>query len=360
MKPDQPSSPSSIADDVGADVVNLTIDPEWLDQVTEDAIEPDLPIIDAHHHLWDRPGFRYMPPDLLRDIAGGHNVIATVYVEVGAMHRADGPELLRPAGETEMVAAFADSWPAQPARPKFCAGIVPHADLRVGSRVVALLEAHIEAGRDRMRGIRQNTAWDAVPSLQQRPHYPRGPIPPGVIGSRSFREGFAQLAPLGLSYDAWVYQPQLPEVLDLARAFPDTSIILNHVGGPLRTGPYRGRSDELFAEWSAIIGELAACPNVTMKIGGMGMRIFGFDLRDRERPPGSRELADLWRPYVEGCVEAFGASRCMFESNFPVDKAYYSYNACWNAFKLLTAAASADERDDLFRRTAARVYRLAL
>lgn len=356
----QPTSPFfPCNEEVGVDVINLTIDHDWLEQVDEEAIDPDLPIIDAHHHFWERPGFRYMAPDLLADLKGGHNVTATVCVEVGAMYRSGGPALLRPVGETEMVAAFAETWPGGASMPRICEGIVAHADLAAGAQVQALLEAHIEAGRGRMRGIRQNTAWDAAPSCQQRPHYPRGPIAPGIISSGAFREGFACLAPLQLSYDAWVYQPQLPEVLDLARAFPETSIIVNHVGGPLRVGPYRGRSEELFAEWSRIIRELATCPNVSMKIGGLGMRILGFDYRDRPRPPTSEELVSEWRPYVEGCIEAFGASRCMFESNFPVDKAYFSYNVCWNAFKRLLAAASADERESLFRQTATRVYRLA-
>jgi predicted TIM-barrel fold metal-dependent hydrolase len=181
-----------------------------------------------------------------------------------------------------------------------------------------------------------------------------------MLADRRFREGFGCLAPLGLSFDAWLYHPQLPELADLARAFPGTTIVVNHVGGPIRVGPYAGRRDEAFAEWAASVADLARCPNVAMKIGGLGMRLLGFAFRDRAAPPGSAELAELWRPYVERCIESFGAERCMFESNFPVDKAYYGYRACWNAFKRLAAGASDDEKHALFAGTATRTYRLGV
>jgi predicted TIM-barrel fold metal-dependent hydrolase len=348
---------SNVAE-VGADIVNIPVDNEWVEQHDEAALEPDLPIIDPHHHMWDRPANRYMPPDLIADTTNGHNVVATVFIETGAMYRSRGPLELRPAGETECMAAFAAGWPREPSQPKICAGIVAHAELSRGAAIRELLEMHIEVGRGFVRGIRQNMAWDPTPSIQLPPLPPRKEIAPHLPVSPLFREGFACLAPLGLSFDAWLYQPQLPELLDLVRTFPDTSIVIDHVGGPVRVGPYVGRSDALFAEWKAIMAEFARCPNVSMKIGGLGMRSLGFDFRGKPKPPTSEQLAELWRPYVETCIELFGTDRSMFESNFPVDKGYYGYNPGWNAFKRLTAGASADEKRDLFYGTAKRIYRL--
>ncbi len=237
---------------------------------------------------------------------------------------------------------------------KICAGIVGHADLRLGARVRDVLEAHIRAGGGRFRGIRHITAWDADPTLMNPAYAP----PPGLMADATFRQGFACLAPLNLSFDAWLYHPQIGDVTALARAFPDTQICLNHVGGPLAIGVYAGKRDEVFANWSASIRELAKCPNVVVKLGGMAMRINGFDFHEKADPPSSEALAAAWKPYVETCVEAFGASRGMFESNFPVDKGSYAYAPYWNACKILARGASAVEKTDLFSGSAARFYRL--
>lgn len=333
----------------------LTVRPEWLDRWREDILEPDLPIVDPHHHLWDRPGWRYLLDDLLADLNSGHRVIATVFVQCRSMHRAAGPEELRPVGETEFVngvAAMSASDGYGPAR--VCAGIVGHADLRRGAAVQEVLEAHLRAGGGRFRGIRHIVAWDADQSTLN----PNNPAPPGLLADPRFRAGFARLAPLDLSFDAWLYHPQIPELTTLARAFPDTRIVLNHVGGPLGLGFYAGHREEVFADWSASIRDLAGQPNVWVKLGGLGMRINGFGFERQPEPPSSPTLADAWRPYVETCVDAFGADRCMFESNFPVDKGSYPYAAYWNACKRLTGAASADEKANLFHRTAERFYRL--
>ncbi|HLH73028.1 MAG TPA: amidohydrolase family protein, partial [Chloroflexota bacterium] len=323
----------------------------------EEILEPELPIIDPHHHLWDRPsrGSRYLLDELLADLNTGHNIVATVFIQCRSMHRADGPEELRPVGETEFVngiAAMSASGGYGPTR--ICAGIVGHADLRLGAQVQTVLEAHIRAGGDRFRGIRHIVAWDADPETLN----PGNPAPPGLLADRAFREGFARLAPLDLSFDAWLYHPQINELTDLARAFPDTRIVLNHVGGPLGIGSYAGHRDEVFAIWRRSIRELAGCPNVSVKVGGLGMRINGFGFEDAPAPPSSETLAVAWRPYVETCLEAFGTNRCMFESNFPVDKGSYPYAAYWNACKRLTRSASPDEKADLFQRTAARFYRI--
>ncbi len=337
---------------------HLAVRKDWLARRREDALEPALPIVDPHHHLIDRPeSGTYLLPDLLEDIASGHNVVATVYLEWLSMYRAGGPEEMRPVGEIEFangVAAMSAS--GGYGRPRVCAGIVGHADLMLGARVAPVLEAMVAAGGGRFRGIRYITASDPDQAQWGAPVV----RPQGLLLDGRVREGFAQLAPLGLSFDAWLYHPQLGDVVDLARAFPATPIVLDHVGGPIGLGRYKGRRDEAFADWSARIGELAACPNVHVKLGGLGMRMFGFDLHEGELPPGSEQLAAAWRPYVETCIGAFGTARAMFESNFPVDKGSYGYGVFWNAYKRLAEGASASEKADLFHDTASRVYRLGL
>jgi predicted TIM-barrel fold metal-dependent hydrolase len=330
---------------------------DWLARRTETILEPALPIVDPHHHLWERPGWRYMLDDLLADTNSGHNIVGTVFVQCRSVHRAGGPEEFRPVGETEFVngvAAMSASGGYGAA--KICAGIVGHADLRLGGRVREVLEAHIRAGGGRFRGIRHITAYDADPTLMNPAYSP----PAGLMGDATFRQGFACLAPLNLTFDAWLYHPQIADVIALARAFPGTGIRLNHIGGPLAIGGYAGKRDEIFATWSTSISDLAACPNVVVKVGGMAMRINGWDFHEKADPPSSDTLAVAWKPYVETCIEAFGANRCMFESNFPVDKGSYGYAPFWNACKLLAKGASASEKSDLFSGTAARFYRLDL
>jgi predicted TIM-barrel fold metal-dependent hydrolase len=334
----------------------LPVRPDWLARRREGALDPELPIVDPHHHLWDRPGWRYLLDDLIVDIAeSGHNIAATVFVQCRAMHRAHGPEALRPVGETEFVngvAAMAASGIYGSAR--ICAGIVGHADLRLGAAVEDVLLAHIRAGGGRFRGVRHTTAWDADTSLMN----PATIAPPELLGDASFRAGFARLAPLGLSFDAWLFHPQIDDLTALAQAMPQTRICLDHFGGVLGIGAYTGKRDDIFAGWSRSIRALAACDNVFVKLGGLGMRINGFDFEKGGEPPTSEELAAAWRPYVEACIDAFGVERCMFESNFPVDKGSYSYSAAWNAFKRLAKGASAAEKAALFSATATRFYRL--
>lgn len=332
---------------------------EWLARKpTEPALEPELPIVDPHHHLWHTAerGL-YLLPEFLADISGGHNVVASVFLECHAMHRADGPEAMRPVGEIEFVrgiAAMSDSGNYGPCR--VAAGIVGYADLALGAPVRGVLEAEIEAAGGRLRGIRYSASWDADERISK---YVARQVPPHRLADPVFREGFAQLAPLGLSFDAWVYHPQIPELVDLARAFPETTIILNHFGGVMGVGPYEGRREEIMPAWRETIRELATCPNVHAKLGGLGMPLFGFGFHDRNVPPSSSELAAAWRPYIEPCIDAFGADRCMFESNFPPDKQSCGYTELWNAFKLITAGASADEKTALYSGVANRVYRLA-
>jgi predicted TIM-barrel fold metal-dependent hydrolase len=325
----------------------------WHESYTEAALEPDLPIIDAHHHMWDRPPERYALDELLTEFASGHDIRASVFVECTAMFRADGPEALKPVGETEYVngvAAASASGIYGPSR--LCAGIVSYADLTAGEAVRPLLEAHIRAS-GRFRGIRQQAQHDPILGSMAR----RRP-PPGLLLSPEFRAGFAALAPLGLSFDAYIYFTQQDELHDLAKAFPETTIILNHAGTPLGIGPYDGQRQEVFKTWSESLQRLAGRKNIWLKIGGLGMALCGFGLHERAHPPGSDDLAELWRPYVETCINAFGADRCMFESNFPVDKQSCGYPVLWNAFKKISAPRAPGERADLFSGTAKRVYRL--
>jgi predicted TIM-barrel fold metal-dependent hydrolase len=272
------------------------------------------------------------------------------------MYRASGPAELRPLGETEFVtgiAAMSDSGAYGPTR--VAAGIVGFADLTLGDRVEPVLEAHIRASGGRFRGVRHSAAWDADPVIGNS----RTAKGLHLMQQADFRAGLARLTALGLSLDAWVFHPQLADVTELARAYPDANIVMGHVGGPLGYGPYAGKHDEVFATWKTEITELATCPNVTMKLGGMMMRLAACDYGTRPAPPSSAELADYWRPYIETCIERFGPDRCMFESNFPVEKMGIGWAALWNAFKRIAAGASASEKLALFSGTARRVYRLA-
>ena len=336
----------------------FTVRPDWLARREEDILEPDLPIIDPHHHLIDRLGHgTYLLPDLLSDLASGHNVVATVYLEWLSMYRADGPLAMRPLGEVEFangVAAMCAS--GAYGKIRACAGIVGHAELTLGSGLAKVLEAMMAAAGGRFCGVRFIACTDPDQAQwgvnQMRPQ--------GLLLDKTVREGFAQLESRGLSFDTWVYHPQLGDVVDLARAFPGTQICVDHVGGPIGLGRYKGKRDAVFVEWSRSIRELAACPNVHVKLGGMGMPMFGFDFVEGEIAPGSEQLAQAWRPYVETCIEAFGPKRAMFESNFPVDKVSYGYGVYWNACKRLAKGMSAAEKADLFHGTASRFYRLGL
>ena len=330
----------------------------WLAKRPSEAVlEPERPIIDPHHHFWDTPQRgRYLLPQLLADIGGGHNIVATVFLECRSMYRKHGPAEMAPVGEVEFVngiAAMSASGGYGPCR--VAEAIIGHADLTIGARVREVLEAELRVGGGRFRGIRHGVSWDGSEAIQK---FATRVVPPHLVSDPKFREGFAQLAPLGLSFESWQYHPQLPDAIDLARAFPDTTIILNHVGGVLGVGPYRGRRQEILASWRKDIAELAKCPNVNVKLGGIGMTSFGFDFHERDVPPSSEELAAAWRQYVEPCIEAFGANRCMFESNFPPDKQSCGYTELWNAFKRITAGASAAEKTALYSGTATRVYRL--
>ena len=338
----------------------------------EEVLEPDLPIIDPHHHLWDlRPMMGafsephhpfiaaiartpyYTFDQLLADAQAGHRVIGTIFMECGAFYRAGAPDDLKTVGEVEFVGGVA----AQSASGLYgelraCAGIVGHADLLLGERAGVVLDTLAAAGNGRFRGIRHSAAWDADAEVLGAPFH----AAKGLLADRVFREGFAQLAPRNMSFDAWVLEPQIAEVTDLARAFPETQIVLDHCGTPLGIASYAGKLDENFSRWQASIRELATCPNVSVKLGGLAMAFCGLPVEGPEAGLSSEALAAMWKPYIDICIEAFGADRAMFESNYPVDKWGASYATLWNAFKRLSAGASADEKRALFAGTAARVY----
>src|SRR5215471_5715664 len=330
---------------------------DWLALHTEDVLDPARRIVDPHHHLWDRGGQRYMIEEMAADISTGHNIVATVYVDCRSMYRAHGPEAFRPVGEIEFangVAAMSASGSYGPAA--VCAGIVGHVNLLLGDDAKAVLEAEIAAGQGRFRGIRHSSAWDVDASVAGM----YATRPRGLLLDSTFRKGFACLAPLGLSFDAWLFHPQIGELTDLARAFPDTRIVLDHCGGPAGVGRFAGRREEVFPQWRASIREIAKCENVVVKLGGLAMCLLGYDFHLREKPPSSEELAAAWRPYVETCIEAFGPKRAMFESNFPPDKGQCSYQVIFNAFKRIAAPLSEAEKTALFSQTAIDVYRLDL
>jgi L-fuconolactonase len=302
-------------------------------------------IVDAHHHMWAHPENPYLAKELRGDTQTVEGVARTIYVECGSSYRATGPPYLRPVGETEFVVA------AEPTG--FVAGIVGFADLR-GPMLADCLDRHIEAGRGRFRGIRQANAWDPSSAIRAAHTDP----PPGLLADQDFRHGLALLGKADLSFDAWMFHPQLPELADLARAHPDVVIVLNHLGGPLGIGPYAGRRVEVLDEWRTSMTDVARCENVMLKLGGIGMSIFGHGWH---RQPGGatvEQLVNTWGTEVQWCIEQFGVHRCMFESNFPVDKVSCSYAVLWTAFDAIAAGASTAERNALFAGTATKVYRL--
>ncbi len=328
---------------------------DWLALRVEEPIDADRPIIDPHHHLWDRGGSTYLVDQLHADTGAGHNVVATVFVECMAEYHPDGPEQLRPVGETAFVAEQAAR--SRDSEGATISGIVSFADLQLGDAVEDVLLAHEEAGAGLFRGIRHASGWhasDAIGNSHTKP-------PEHLLLDAEFRRGFARLGAMGYSFDAWLYHPNLPELLDLVRAHPEVPVVLDHIGAPMGIGPYVGKRAEVLEEWRPSMRALAACPNVTLKVGGIGMdRYYGGGWAAREAPPTSAELADYWGDVLVWCIDTFGPSRCMFESNFPVDRESCSYTVLWNVYQQVADRYSDDEQHQLFYQTAADVYRLDL
>ena len=319
-------------------------------------LEPELPIIDAHHHLFTRPGLRYLLDEYLADARSGHRIVATVYMEIHSFARRDGPELLRPLGEIE----FANGLGAMCASGNYgdiraCAGIISHADLRAGDAIAELLDRALETAPLRFRGVRQVACDDPSEGFYQ---WITNPPPRGLYGHPGFRPAMRQLVQRGLTFDAALFHHQIPDVIELADAVPDATIVLNHCGHVMAMGLSEANRAEVFRSYRDLMFELARRPNVYCKVGGMGLPFWGFDFLTRQDPVGYQELATAWRPYVETSIEAFGPARCMMESNFPQDGRSAGFVPLWNALKHIVRGASSDDKAALFHGTAAKVYRV--
>jgi predicted TIM-barrel fold metal-dependent hydrolase len=326
----------------------------WLSQVVEEIVEPERPIVDPHHHLWRHGGLPpYLLPDLWNDTESGHNIVKTVFVECAAEYHQDGPEHLRPVGESEFVAGVAAA-SAKDADKAEIAGIVAHADLRLGAELEATLDAHVEAGRGLFRGIRDAGARDPHPEALMI----AGRARQGLYADADFRAGVKRLGNRGLSYDTWHYHHQNRDFLALAEAVPDTTMVLDHFGTPLGVGPYADRREEIFEQWKIDIADIAKCENVVAKLGGLAMPDNGFGWFGRAKPPTSDEFVEAQRRYYLHTIACFGPERCMFESNFPVDRLSISYPVLFNGLKKIVMDFSEDEKDAMFRGTATRIYRL--
>ena len=331
---------------------------DWLALTQEETLEPEIPICDPHHHFWDHrlariPFQKYLLQELADDMNSGHNVRSTVFVEARSMYRAGGPDEMKPVGEVEFVQGLAAASASGLYGPgRAAASIVGHANLNLGDGVKPVLEALQAASPNRFRGIRHSVTWDPNPDIENTAAHNQE----GQMSSDNFRAGAKVLAGMGLSLEGWMFFPQMFELAEFAKAVPDLQIILCHVGGLLRYGPYGGRDEEVFDTWRKGIAAAAECPNIVIKLGGLGMPSAGFDWHTRNTPIGSEELAKDSAPIMNYCIEQFGPNRCMFESNFPVDKVSFSYHVMWNAFKRLSKDYSASERADMFHDVSARIY----
>ena len=332
-------------------------DQAWLDLVVEPIIDPDRVIVDPHHHLWPPAGpLRYGPTDLAADTGSGHNVVATLFMECRAAYRTDGPDHLRSVGETEFVAASADWLRAHHPDGPPIAGIIGHADLADGAHLDEVLDAHTDAAGGRFRGIRDALARATEPDAMMI----AGMNPAGKFADDDFRAGVQRLGERGLIYDSWHYHHQNHEFLDLAQALPGTTMVLDHFGTPCGVGRYATQREEIFATWQDDISALAECPNVVAKIGGLAMPDNGFGWHTADAPPTSDEFVEQQARYYLHTIGAFGPERCMFESNFPVDRFSLSYSVLYNGLKKIAAEFSDAEQDAMFSGTAARVYSIEI
>ena len=330
----------------------------WLNQIEENIIDPLLPVIDPHHHLWnDKNASDYQLEELWADTSSGHNIVGTVFIECGTNYKKKGPKALRPVGETEYVRVMADvsNSKVDRSRPPIL-GIVSHADLKLGAAVDEVFDEHKIAARGLLKGIRHSVAYYPDPPAVER--Y-TGRIKHLLLDKR-FREGFSRLSPAGLSFDAWLTHEQISELIDLAREFPDTDIIFDHFGGPMGIGPFKGKQREIFDQWKIDVSELAQCQNVYAKLGGLAMPINGWGWDERKLPATSDEIVAKHKDYYLHSIDCFGPDRCMFESNFPVDKLSVSYHVLWNALKKIASRFSVDEKNQMFFENAQRIYKLKI
>ena len=331
---------------------------EWLAHVKEDIIDPERLIIDPHHHLWKkRFGRNYLLPELWSDTGSGHNIVKTLFVECMAFYYREGLDYLRPVGETEYIIDCCRQSALNPYNATI-AGIIAHADLRLAGeseeKLREVIHLHTVKSEGLLRGIRHSGARDLYPQDLFIP----GNAPLNLYGEESFRKGLSFLAGHGLTYDTWHYHHQNLDFLNLARNVPETTMVLDHFGTPLGVGTYRNRKDEIFHKWKQVISDIARCENVYAKLGGLAMPDNGFDWHKAKQPPSSDQFLKAQEKYYMHTIECFGPERCMFESNFPVDRLSISYHVLWNAFKKMTADFSENEKHALFYGTAEKVYSL--
>ena len=333
----------------------MPADLDWLAQVIEDIVDPERPIIDTHHHLWESPSMwgTYLLEDLWVDTGSGHNIEKTVFIDCHANYRESGPGRMKPVGETEFVAGVAAASTQEMSKATIAA-IISHANMLLGEEVAEVLEAHEVAGQGLFRGIRHAGPHDDTGTLSN----PGSPNP-CPYGQEQFRAGVRTLGRMGYTYDTWHFHHQNQDYLSLARAVPDTIMILDHFGSPLGVGAYKGKQDEIFEVWRKDMAEIASCPNVHAKLGGLAMPDNGFGWHDKALPPTSDEFVAAQQRYYLHTIECFGPERCMFESNFPVDKLSIGYHVMWNGMKKIVADFTEDEQHAMFYGTAERVYSLA-
>ena len=333
----------------------------WINKVQEEIIDPDRKIIDPHHHLWHGPNdpsgiqesYRYLLQDLWKDTESGHNIKKTIFIDCGQEYYSEGPERFKPVGETEFVVEIAEQASEDKSKAQI-AGIIGHANMMLGSSVKEVLELHSEKGKGLFRGIRHAGGWDDDERVKNAHSHPT----PHIYLEEKFQEGLQELSSLEMVFDTWHYHNQIKDLTKLAKSIPDLVIVHDHFGGPLGIGPYKGKREEIFDQWKEDINELSQCKNVFSKLGGLAMPVNGWDWHKREVPASSDEIVSEQSRYYLHTLECFGPERCMFESNFPVDKQSVSYHVIWNAYKKLTHEFSEQDKESLFYGTAEKVYKL--
>ena len=332
----------------------------WLDKITEEIIEPDIAICDPHHHFWDkrteRDYPRYQLDELLADITSGHNVRSTVFIEARSMYNANLPADKSSIGEVEYVQGIsAASASGIYGESRMAASIIGNANLNLGEGVRPILES-LSSASNRFKGIRHSVTWDPHPEVENTALHKYE----GQLISDKFQAGAKVLADMKMTFEAWLYFHQLPQLVEFAKSVPNLTIILNHIGGLVMDGPYENKREEVIKIWKDGIAEIAECPNVVVKLGGIGMPRTGFDWHERDNPIGSEELASSIAPYFNYCIDHFGTGRCMFESNFPVDKVSFSYQVLYNAFKRFSQGFSESERAAMFHDNAVAIYKVKI
>ena len=338
---------------------HLPVRQEWLNQLIEDPILPNIPIIDPHHHLWDVGFGRYYIEELLEDInSSGHNIVSTVYIMSSSntkIYSKDGLEEFKPLTEIEFATSEgkrADLIPNN--RVKVNASIVGSVDLTYGNKLQPVLEKAVNISEGRLKGIRMLLASHTDPRISS------GAVKSdlGLMLHPNFIDGAKCIQDANLSLDFWIYHTQLNEMEKIARALPDLTIILNHIGGPIHLGEYEGKQAATHREWRSAMMRLSRIPNINVKLGGLGMAVNGAKFHNSKFPPNSVQLSDVWKPWIYETIDMFGFDRCMFESNFPVDKGSCSYGSLWNAFKIIARDMSDDEINKLFSKNAAKIYKI--